>query len=98
MSRTAVVILNYNGEKLLQQFLPSVIQHSPEAEIIVADNNSSDQSISFVQQTFPQIRIIQLDQNYGFCGGYNRALQQVVADYYVLLNSDIEVTANGWLL
>ena len=97
MSRTAVVILNYNGEKLLQQFLPSVIQHSSEAEIIVADNNSSDQSISFVQQTFPQIRIIQLDQNYGFCGGYNRALKQVVADYYVLLNCDIEVTSQ-WLV
>jgi GT2 family glycosyltransferase len=96
MSRTAVVILNYNGEKLLQQFLPSVIQYSSEAEIIIADNNSSDRSISFVQQTFPQIRIIQLDRNYGFCGGYNRALQLVVANYYVLLNSDIEVTSQ-WL-
>ena len=96
MSRTAVVILNYNGEKLLQQFLPSVIQYSSEAEIIVADNNSSDRSISFLQQTFPQIRIIQLDKNYGFCGGYNRALKEVVADYYVLLNSDIEVTSQ-WL-
>ena len=96
MSRTAIVILNYNGEKLLQQFLPSVIQHSSEAEIIIADNNSSDRSISFVQQTFPEIRIIQLDRNYGFCGGYNRALQQVVANYYVLLNSDIEVTSQ-WL-
>ena len=96
MSRTAVVILNYNGEKLLQQFLPSVIQYSSEAEIIVADNNSSDRSISFLQQTFPQIRIIQLDKNYGFCGGYNRALKEVEADYYVLLNSDIEVTSE-WL-
>jgi GT2 family glycosyltransferase len=96
MSRTAVVILNYNGEKLLQQFLPSVIQYSSEAEIIVADNNSSDRSILFLQQTFPQIRIIQLDKNYGFCGGYNRALKEVVADYYVLLNSDIEVTSQ-WL-
>ena len=96
MSQTAVVILNYNGEKLLQQFLPSVIQYSSEAEIIIADNNSSDRSISFVQQTFPQIRIIQLDRNYGFCGGYNRALQQVMANYYVLLNSDIEVTSQ-WL-
>ena len=96
MSRTAVVILNYNGEKLLRQFLPSVIQYSSEAEIIVADNNSSDRSISFLQQTFPQIRIIQLDKNYGFCGGYNRALKEVVADYYVLLNSDIEVTSE-WL-
>ena len=92
MSRTAVVILNYNGEKLLQQFLPSVIQHSAEAEIIIADNRSTDHSMLFVRQTFPQVRIIQLDQNYGYCGGYNRALKQVDADYYVLLNSDIEVT------
>jgi GT2 family glycosyltransferase len=96
MSRTAVVILNYNGEKLLPQFLPSVIQHSDKAEIIVADNNSTDQSISLLKQTFPQVRIIQLDHNYGYCGGYNHALKQVEADYYVLLNSDIEVTAN-WL-
>lgn len=96
MSQTAIVILNYNGEKLLRQFLPSVIQHSGNAEIIVADNNSSDQSVAFLQQSFPLIRIISLDKNYGFCGGYNRALKQVAADYYVLLNSDIEVTAN-WL-
>lgn len=96
MSRTAVVILNYNGEKLLPQFLPSVIQHSDKAEVIVADNNSTDQSIALIKQSFPQVRIIQLDSNYGYCGGYNRALKQVEADYYVLLNSDIEVTAN-WL-
>ncbi len=92
MSQTAVVILNYNGEKLLQQFLPSVIQYSSGADIIVADNNSSDGSISFVRQSYPQVKIIQLDDNYGFCGGYNRALGQVDADYCVLLNSDIEVT------
>jgi GT2 family glycosyltransferase len=92
MSRTAVVILNYNGERLLRQFLPSVIQHSDNAEIIVADNNSTDQSITLILQSFPAIRIIRLDKNYGFCGGYNRALKQVDADYYVLLNSDIEVT------
>jgi GT2 family glycosyltransferase len=96
MSRTAVVILNYNGAKLLQQFLPSVLKFSAEAEIIIADNNSSDHSMEFVRQNFPQIRTIQLDQNYGFCGGYNKALKQVVADYYVLLNSDIEVTPQ-WL-
>lgn len=96
MSRTAVVILNYNGEKLLRQFLPSVLQHSSGAEIIVADNASSDQSISILKKDFPQVRIILLDNNYGFCGGYNRALNEVEADYYVLLNSDIEVTAN-WL-
>jgi GT2 family glycosyltransferase len=96
MSQTAVVILNYNGEKLLQQFLPSVVKFSGNAEIIIADNNSSDHSMEFVRQNFPQIRTIQLDQNYGFCGGYNKALKQVVADYYVLLNSDIEVTPQ-WL-
>jgi GT2 family glycosyltransferase len=96
MSRTAVVILNYNGEKLLQKFLPSVLQFSPGAQIIIADNNSSDQSIAFVQRISPDVKVIQLDKNYGFCGGYNRALSQVEADYFVLLNSDIEVTEN-WL-
>ena len=96
MSQTAVVILNYNGEKLLEQFLPSVIQHSANAEIIIADNNSTDRSRAFVRERFPQVRIIHLDQNYGYCGGYNRALRQVTADYCVLLNSDIEVTP-GWL-
>jgi len=96
MSRTAVVILNYNGEKLLRQFLPSVIQYSTQAEVIVADNGSTDQSLSILESEFQQVRIIKLDKNYGFCGGYNRALQQVDADYFVLLNSDIEVTPH-WL-
>lgn len=96
MSHTAVVILNYNGEKFLEQFLPSVISHSREAEIIVADNGSTDQSIALLEKEFPSVRIIRLDHNYGYCGGYNRALRQVQADYYVLLNSDIEVTPQ-WL-
>jgi GT2 family glycosyltransferase len=96
MTRISVVILNYNGEKLLRQFLPSVIQHSPEAEIVVADNGSTDLSIQILKKEFPHVRIITLDKNYGFCGGYNRALQQVEADYFLLLNSDIEVTP-GWL-
>ena len=96
MSRTAVVILNFNGEKLLPLFLPSVIQYSPQAEIIVADNASTDDSISLVRLNFPEVRLILLDKNYGFCGGYNRALAQVDADYCVLLNSDIEVTPR-WL-
>ncbi|HPM32881.1 MAG TPA: glycosyltransferase family 2 protein [Chryseolinea sp.] len=96
MSHTAVVILNYNGEKLLQQFLPSVVQNSGNAEIIVADNGSTDQSLLILSRDFPSVRIITLDENYGFCGGYNRALNQVKADYYVLLNSDVEVTPN-WL-
>lgn len=96
MTRISVVILNYNGEKLLRQFLPSVIQHSPEAEIIIADNGSTDASILTLKNQFAGIRTIALDKNYGFCGGYNRALRQVQSEYYVLLNSDIEVTP-GWL-
>jgi GT2 family glycosyltransferase len=96
MSQTAVVILNYNGEKLLRQFLPSVVSSSGQAKIIVADNGSTDQSLSLLKEEFSSVSIIALDKNYGFCGGYNRALKQVDADYYVLLNSDVEVTA-GWL-
>lgn len=96
MTKVAVVILNYNGEKLLRQFLPSLIRYSLEAEIIVADNGSSDQSINILRSEFPKVQLILLDKNYGFCGGYNRALKQVNASYYVLLNSDIEVTP-GWL-
>lgn len=96
MSHTAVVILNHNGEKLLQQFLPSVLEFSNGAEIIVADNASTDQSIAVLKKDFPTVRLVLLDQNYGFCGGYNRALNEVKADYYVLLNSDIEVTKD-WL-
>jgi GT2 family glycosyltransferase len=96
MIKTAVVILNYNGEKLLRQFLPSVLRNTTDAEIIVADNGSTDQSVKVLQVEFPQVRLILLDKNYGFCGGYNRALKQVDATYYLLLNSDIEVTP-GWL-
>jgi len=95
-SRTAVVILNYNGEGFLRQFLPSVIQHSLGAEIIVADNASTDSSVKVMEHDFPQIHLIKLENNYGFCGGYNRALKQIETDYFVLLNSDVEVT-HGWL-
>lgn len=96
MSKVAVVILNYNGEKFLRQFLPAVIQYSNEAEISVADNASTDNSLVVLQQEFPSVRVIRLAENYGFCGGYNRALLHVKADYYVLLNSDVQVTEN-WL-
>ena len=96
MSRVAVVILNYNGKELLEKFLPSVTAFSGEALIVVADNNSSDGSLEFVQQKYPQVALIPITSNLGFCGGYNFALKQVQAEYYVLLNSDVEVTAN-WL-
>ena len=96
--KTAVVILNWNGRDLLGKFLPTLLLHTtlPDTEIIVADNASTDDSVAFVQQYFPTVSIIRLDKNYGFAEGYNRALKQVQADYYVLLNSDVEVTEN-WL-
>ena len=92
----SVVILNWNGEQTLRQFLPSVLQHTqlPDVEIVVADNGSTDGSLDYLA-TQP-VRIIKLDQNYGFAGGYNRAIEQVDAEYTVLLNSDVEVTPH-WL-
>lgn len=94
----AIVILNWNGAKLLQQFLPSVIQHSPAglSEIIVADNGSTDESLSLLKEQFPEVTILDLKENYGFARGYNEALKHMDADYYVILNSDVEVT-QGWL-
>lgn len=94
--KVAVVILNWNGRSFLEQFLPSVTNYSTEAQIIVADNNSTDDSVIFLQKNYPTIEIIQLEKNYGFAGGYNRALKQINTEYYVLLNSDVEVTQN-WL-
>ena len=96
MSRTAVVILNYNGAQLLRQFLPSVIEYSRNATVIVVDNNSIDQSAQVMQELFPQISFIRLDKNYGYCGGYNHALQKIDFDYCVLLNRDVEVSTH-WL-
>jgi len=97
MIETAVVILNYNGKHFLQQFLPGVIANSGTAKIVVADNASTDDSVNFLKENFQnQIEIIQLETNKGYCGGYNAALKQVKATYYVLLNSDVEVTA-GWV-
>ncbi len=95
---TAIVILNWNGESYLQQFLPTLIKYTSlsETEIVVADNASTDSSLSILQEKFPTIRTIVLDKNYGFAGGYNKALAQIKADYYILLNSDVEVTPN-WL-
>jgi GT2 family glycosyltransferase len=96
LESTAVVILNYNGRNWLEKFLPSVIQFSGSAKIIVADNLSTDDSRSFLREKFPAVRLIEIPSNNGFCGGYNYALKQVESKYYVLLNSDVEVTAN-WI-
>lgn len=98
MVKTAIVILNWNGKKFLSQFLPYLIQNTQntDSQIIIADNNSSDDSIEFLNTNYPTIRQIILDKNYGFAGGYNRALNQIEAKYFVLLNSDIEVTPD-WL-
>ena len=94
----AIVILNWNGAKLLQQFLPSVIEFSKgdSTNIIVADNGSTDDSLQILQSQFPEVKILDLKQNYGFARGYNEALKQIDADYFVVLNSDVEVTS-GWL-
>jgi GT2 family glycosyltransferase len=96
--KVAVVILNWNGVGLLEKFLPSVIQHTNNsiADIYVADNHSNDTSIEFLTKYYPTIKIISLEKNYGFAEGYNQALKNIIADYFVLLNTDVEVTPN-WL-
>lgn len=94
--KIAVVILNWNGVQLLEQFLPSIIQFSPEATIYVADNASTDTSVSFVKQHFPSVQIVKNKGNFGFAQGYNEALKHIDAEIYALVNSDIEVTQN-WL-
>ena len=87
MSRLAVVILNWNGRCHLQRYLPSVVAHtSGEAEVIVADNGSTDDSLVWLRAHYPGVRTIELDRNYGYAGGYNRALKQVDSDYLLLLN------------
>ncbi len=98
MTLVSIVILNWNGRKYLEKFLPSVLEHSQVegVEIVVADNNSTDDSIQFMESTHPSVRLISLDENYGFTGGYNRALEQLDSKYFLLLNSDVEVTAR-WL-
>ncbi len=98
MKKTAIVILNWNGQKLLEEFLPSVIKYSthPDVEIIVADNGSTDSSVAYLRENYPQVKLILLPENYGFAEGYNKALAQVEAQYFVLLNSDVEVSEN-WL-
>lgn len=95
--KVAVVILNWNGLKYLRQYLPSVLRSVwPGLEIVIGDNASTDGSVDFIRSEYPNIRVIQNDDNYGFTGGYNKVLSQVDADYYILLNSDVEVSP-GWI-
>ena len=97
MEKLAIVILNWNGASMLRQYLPTVLLYSrDEAAVYVADNASSDDSLSLLKTKFPEVRIVELDRNRGFADGYNKALRQIDAEYYLLLNSDIEVT-HHWL-
>jgi hypothetical protein len=97
MLKIAIVILNWNGEALLERYLPSVIEHSEVADIYLADNASKDGSVAFVKENYPEVKIIQNESNGGFAKGYNDALKYIEADVYCLLNSDVEVTPN-WLV
>ena len=94
MSKLAIVILNWNGKKWLEKFLPNVVEHSQNAEVYVIDNGSTDDSNDFLQTNFPSVKIIKNDKNYGFAGGYNEGLKKIDAEIYCLLNSDVEVTEN----
>jgi len=92
----AVVILNYNGKHFLDKFLPGTIKNSYPHQIVVADNGSQDDSVDFLKQHFPEVRVVENKNNYGYAKGYNVALKQITADYYILLNSDVEVSP-GWI-
>lgn len=95
-SKLAVVILNWNGKSWLEKFLPSVVHFSKDADIFIIDNGSTDDSVEFLKLNFPSVKIIVNSKNSGFAGGYNEGLQQIDAEYYCLLNSDVEVTEN-WI-
>ena len=98
MDKIAVVILNWNGRQMLEKYLPTVLEHSRSAATVyVADNASTDDSVDFLKRQFPEVKIITLEKNWGFAEGYNQALRQVEAEFYVLLNSDVEVTRD-WLV
>ncbi len=96
--KASVVILNWNGKRLLEQFLPIVIKHTQSdiSKVIVSDNGSTDDSVRFMKENYPEIQLVTLDKNYGFAEGYNKTLHQVNSEYVVLLNSDVETT-EGWL-
>jgi hypothetical protein len=94
--KLAIAILNWNGKKLLQRFLPSVIQNSPEANVFIIDNGSNDESQNYIKQNYPEVDLIQLDSNFGFAGGYNRGLKKIDAELVCLLNNDVMVKEK-WL-
>ena len=97
MALLSVVILNWNGRRHLERYLPSVVANTQgDAEVIVADNGSTDDSLQWLRLNYPDVRIVRLERNYGFAGGYNRALREVESKYVLLLNSDVEVTPNWW--
>lgn len=97
MKKCAVVILNFNGKHYLEKFLPGVIKYSSEfADVVVIDNASADNSIPFLEEIFPQVNVIRLEKNHGFAGGYNEGLERLEHEFFLLLNSDVEVT-QGWL-
>ena len=96
IDKVAIVILNYNGRNFLEKFLPSVIEYTENAPLYVVDSASEDGSAEWIENHYPTVKILRLPKNYGYAGGYNRALQRIEAEYYVLLNSDVEVTPQ-WL-
>lgn len=96
MKELSVAILNFNGRRHLETYLPSVVEYSDPYEVIVIDNGSTDQSIDYVQKNFPSIKLISFEENHGFCGGYNRAMKLIDTEYVVLLNTDVRVSKN-WI-
>lgn len=98
MNKVAVIILNWNGEKLLREYLPSVIETTDAsiADVIVADNGSTDASVELLRKEFPQVKLLEFSENYGFAEGYNRAIKETNYPYTVLLNSDV-ATTDGWI-
>jgi len=96
ITSTAVIVLNFNGVNYLKNFLPDLVQHTSDAEIIIADNGSTDGSVDFIETNYPQLNIIRFNENYGFTGGYNRAISEVNHEYVLLLNSDVRVSP-GWI-
>ncbi|HYG52196.1 MAG TPA: glycosyltransferase, partial [Flavobacteriales bacterium] len=95
-AQTVIAILNFNGKKHLETYLPGVVNYSNGVRIAVIDNASTDDSVDFLKKNYPDIELVINDQNYGFAGGYNKGLEKIQATYFVLLNSDVEVT-EGWL-